>query len=204
MSNLYRLDASAAQIADAFDADAGRDPWSGGHVAPMRPAPVILRNKDGDRYLAPRIWGVPPPQSFTSGMTDARDYRPVATVRNPDSPFWIGTLRHTQFRCLVPMTSFPVWSAAPDPRNGRKTQHWFHLPAEPIFAVPGIWRDSEVVSFAYLTTEPNELIDTVNPNSMPVILAPEDHETWLKADWDTAKALIRSCPSAMMGELIIR
>ncbi len=204
MSNLYRLDANAAQIADRFDADAGRDPWVAGYAAPMRPAPVVLRGQSGGqssgRYLAPRIWGVPPPQSFSSGITDARDYRPVTTVRNPESPFWIGNLRHIQFRCLVPATSFMVWSAAPNPRNGRKSQHWFHVPAEPIFAFAGIWRDSEVVSFAHLTTDANAAIAAINPAAMPVILAPEDHETWLTADWDTARSLVREYPAHMLEE----
>jgi putative SOS response-associated peptidase YedK len=33
---------------------------------------------------------------------------------------------------------------------------------------------------------------------MPVILAQEDHDTWLTADWDTAKALIEPYPSQFM------
>jgi putative SOS response-associated peptidase YedK len=49
--------------------------------------------------MVPRQWGVPPPQSHS-----LRVEHPVTHVRNLDSPFWIGTLRHTQFRCLVPMT----------------------------------------------------------------------------------------------------
>jgi putative SOS response-associated peptidase YedK len=197
MCNLYRLDSPAAEIAHTFDADAGKDPWPGGYVAPDKPAPVILRNKDGDRYLAPRMWGVPPPQSFTTASQN-RPYRTVTNVRNLESPFWIGTLRHTQFRCLVPVTKFQEWSDAPSPVTGKKTQHWFHIPAEPIFAFAGIWRDSEVASFAFLTTEPNALVGKVQSKAMPVILRAEDYETWLSAPWDIARQLVEPYPSQFM------
>ncbi len=78
--------------------------------------------------------------------------------------------------------------------------HWVSLPAQPIFALAGIWRDSEVASFAYLTTQANEAISAISPKSsqpsMPVILHPEDHETWLSADWDSAQALVEPYPAA--------
>ncbi len=197
MANLYRLDTSASEIARTFDADRGNDPWNGGYIVPGRPAPVILRSNKGDRYLAPRIWGVPPPQSFTTALQNS-DYRPVTTVRNVESPFWIGTLRHTEFRCLVPVTALQFWSDNPDPLSGKRSQYSVKVPAEPVFALAGIWRDSEVVSFAYLTTEPNSLIGDVYSKSMPVILAQEDHELWLTADWDVAKNVIQPYPSQFM------
>jgi putative SOS response-associated peptidase YedK len=197
MDNLYRLDVSAAQIGATFDADPGKDPWAGGYIVPGKPAPVILRGNKGDRYIAPRIWGVPPPQSFTPAMQNSQ-YRPVTTVRNTQSPFWLGTLRHTEFRCLVPVTAFQIWSDDPDPLTGKKRRHVVTLPAEPVFALAGIWRDSEVVSFAYLTTEPNCLIGSVYNKSMPVILPQEDHDTWLTTDWDAAKALVEPYPSQFM------
>lgn len=197
MCNLYRLDAPANQIATTFGADAAGDPWPGGYIAPGKPAPVILRNKNGGRYLAPRMWGVPPPESFTTASQN-KPYRPVTNVRNLTSPFWIGTLRHTEFRCLVPVTRFQEWSHQPSPLTGKKSQHWFGVPTEPIFAFAGIWRDSEVASFAFLTTDPNALVGAVHPKAMPVILHPEDHETWLCADWDTAKSLVEPYPSQFM------
>jgi putative SOS response-associated peptidase YedK len=197
MCNLYRLDAPSNQIAITFGADAGSDPWDGGYIAPGKPAPVILRNNDGDRYIAPRMWGVPPPQSFTT-VRQNQAYRPVTNVRNLESPFWIGTLRHTQFRCLVPVTRFQEWSQHANPATGKKSQHWFDIPTEPIFAFAGIWRDSEVASFAFLTTEPNAIVGAIHPKAMPVILHPEDHEAWLSADWDTAKNLVEPYPSQFM------
>ena len=47
MTMLYRLDATARQIADCFGARAGEDPWQGGYVSPGRFAPVIGKPAEG-------------------------------------------------------------------------------------------------------------------------------------------------------------
>ncbi len=186
MCNLYRLDRPAKAIADVFRADPGPDPWNGGYVAPGKFAPVIVRGRDGLR-MVPRLWGVPPPP---------RVDRPVTNVRNLESPFWIGTLRHTEFRCLVPVTSFMEWGG----EKGARTQHWFSVPSEPVFAFAGIWRDSEIASFAFLTCDPNPLVGAVHPKAMPLILPPEDHARWLTADWADARAMVEPYPSQLMAE----
>jgi putative SOS response-associated peptidase YedK len=185
MCNLYRLDAAAAAIAHLFKADAGEDPWSGDYVAPGKFAPVVVQDREG-RHLAPRRWGVPPPKNAD---------RPVVNVRNLDSPFWIGTLRHTEFRCIVPVTSFMEWGGV----KGDRRQHWFTVPSEPIFAFAGIWRDSDVPSFAFLTCEPNPLVEVTHPKAMPLILAPEDHDRWLTDGWSDAQSLVQAYPSQLMA-----
>ena len=132
MTSLYRLDAPASAIAATFGAEAGDDPWTGDYVAPARPAPIIVSDgRSGSRrYLRPKLWGVPPPPQGD---------RPVTTVRNLQSPFWIGTLRHAELRCLVPATAFAYWSG-PD---GAKRQHWFSVSSQPVFAFAGILRQGE-------------------------------------------------------------
>lgn len=187
--NLYRLNASAAAIATTFGADARDDPWTGDYVAPGRPAPVIVG--DGKlglrRYLRPRLWGVPPPPQGTE---------PVTNVRNLASPFWIGTLRHPELRCLVPATSFAEWSGP----AGARRQHWFSLPARPVFAFAGILRQNEDwPAFAVLTTDPNRLVAHHHPKAMPVILHAEDQERWLTAEWRDAMRLVAAYPSQDMA-----
>jgi len=169
MVHPYRLDAPAAQIAAVLDADPGKDVWQRGSVVPGGFAPVVVRGKTGARYLTPRQWGVPPPP---------RGRQVVTHVRNLDSPFWIGTLRHTEFRCLVPATSFCAT------RAGRAT--WLAVPDQPVIAFAGIWRDSEVPSFAVLSTE-GTLARIV---SLPLILPPEHWHSWLAADWHLAQRLV--------------
>ncbi|OJY69580.1 MAG: hypothetical protein BGP16_07385 [Sphingobium sp. 66-54] len=193
MTHLYRLDATAAQIAQRFGAEAGEDPWGGGYSAPGRFAPVIVGGAKGGRLIVPRLWGVPPPASVA-----AADARPVTSVRNTASPFWIGNLRHTSYRCLVPATAFQLWAREKDPATGRAVAHWFSLAAAPLFAFAGVWRDSEVPSFAILACEANRLVASVNPAGMPLILHAEDHERWLRADWRSAQALVAPFPSQLM------
>ncbi len=200
MCNLYRLDAPAAAMARLFAAAPGADPWAGDYVAPGKFAPVVVTGSSG-RRIVPRLWGVPPPpRAVADGNA-----RPVTNVRNLTSPFWVGTLRHREYRCLVPVTSFMEWGQAADPATGRKRQHWFALPSQPLFAFAGIWRDSAipggedgVPSFAFLTTDANRLVGAVHPKAMPVILHPEDWEGWLTADWTDAAALVAPYPSQLM------
>lgn len=204
MTMLYRCDAPAARIAQVFGALAGGDPWAGGYVAPGGFAPVVTagrefvagpRRERQPRRLIPRLWGVPPPPS-------AGDIgRAVASVRNPDSPFWIGNLRNSEFRCLVPATAFMEWGRGTD-AAGKRRQHWFTCADQPLFAFAGVWKDSEVASFALLTCEPNGVLRAAGRDAMPVILpaAPEAQHLWLHGEWARARALLEPYPSALMRE----
>jgi putative SOS response-associated peptidase YedK len=161
MPPAYRLNTSADQIDDAMRADRGGDVWQGGQVVPGGYAPVVIDDKEKGRHVVPRQWGVPPPP---------RGEYVVPFVRNLESPFWIGTLRHTQFRCLVPMTHF------------RKGDGWLTNPSQPVIACAGIWRDSEIPSFAILTSG--------STSALPVILQPDDFDIWLYADLKIARRLV--------------
>lgn len=203
---LYRLDADAARIAQHFGARSGDDPWAGGAVSPGRFAPVVTAGREfiagprpaGKRLEArmiPRLWGVPPPPS----AGDAG--RGVLTVRNPASPFWIGNLRNSEFRCLVPATAFMEWGAGKD-RDGKRRQHWFAPADQPLFAMAGVWKDSEVPSFALLMCEPNAALRHAGRDAMPVILPPdpEARQVWLHGGWDRAQRLIAPYSSSLMRE----
>ena len=175
----YRLDTSASGVAAALDAAQNGDVWEGGGILPGHYAPVIVRGAGGRRQLMPRQWGVPPPP---------RGSHTVTTVRNLASPFWIGTLRHTEFRCLVPMTAFAAGAGA--------SGDWITVPSSPVFAAAGIWRDSEVASFAVLTTGRD---GSPNGTAMPAILHPRHYAQWLNDDWKQAQGLIAPFPAEMLG-----
>ncbi|MDP3906491.1 SOS response-associated peptidase family protein [Novosphingobium sp.] len=205
MTMLYRLDAAAPQIARHFGADAGRDPWAGGHVAPGAFAPVITAGREfiagartgrQPRRLIPRLWGVPPPPSAGDAARPG-----VLSVRNPDSPFWIGNLRNSEFRCLIPATAFMEWGKGTD-RDGKRRQHWFACADQALFAFGGVWKDSEVASFALLTCEPNAALRYAGRNAMPVILPPDPAawQLWLHGDWKQARDLIAPYSSSQMLE----
>ena len=204
MTLRYRLDSSAAEIAAQFGAAAGSDPWSGGHVAPGQFAPVITAGREAiagpraerqPRRMVPRLWGVPPPPAARGARQG------VLSVRNLDSPFWIGNLRNSEFRCLVPATAFMEWGRI-DPTTAKRRQHWLACSDQPLFAFAGVWKDSEVPSFALLTCEPNAALRVLGQEVMPAILPPDQAawQAWLNADWATAAKLIAPYSSALLAE----
>jgi putative SOS response-associated peptidase YedK len=208
MTTLYRLDAAAAAIAAAFAARAGADPWAGGPVAPGQFAPVITAGREfiaGPRpagkpleaRMVPRLWGVPPPPSVRDNA------RAVLTVRNLESPFWIGNLRNSEFRCLLPATAFMVWLDGRD-AQGRRRQAWFGCADQPLFAFAGVWKDVEVPGFALLTCPANAAMREVGCETMPVILppGPAAHDDWLHADWGRAARLVAPYSSSLMRRIV--
>ena len=202
MTAFYRCNADAASIARLFGAEAGADPWAGGAVSPGCFAPVVTAGREfvaGSRpssrssseaiaqtRITPRLWGVPPPPSVP-------DARPVLSVRNPDSPFWIGNLRNSEFRCLVPATAFLLWGSGTD-YEGRRLKHWFGLPDGAPFAMAGVWKDSEVPSFAILTRPAAGTPKDRRAERMPVVMEVGSRAAsdWLHAGWDRAKIVLES------------
>ena len=205
MPTLYRLDTHAAQVAKTFGALAEDDPWAGGHVAPGSFAPIVTTGREfvagprpagaAPRRMVPRLWGVPPPPSASNAA------RAVPTVRNAESPFWIGNLRNAEFRCLVPATAFMVWGKGAD-ADGKRRKHWLACADQPLFAMAGVWKDSEVPSFAVLTCAPNALLREAGREAMPAILPPDPAawDLWLNGGWERAAGLIVPYSSSSMRE----
>ena len=206
MTQLYRLDTTAAAIAERFRARPGDDPWRGGYVAPLKFAPIVTAGREfiagprpaGGRLqprIVPRLWGVAPPPS-----ADDPTHR-VTTVRNPHSPFWIGNLRNSEFRCLIPATGFMLWGSGTD-YEGRRLKHWFAAPSGRLFAIAGVWKDEEVPGFAMLTCDAAALPRSHGCTRMPVVLPDDDaaHQMWLHSGWDNAKRLVND---ATLAELVL-
>ena len=202
MTQLYRLDASAGDIAERFGARAGDDPWAGGYVAPLKFAPVITAGREfiaGPRpagralqpRMTPRLWGVlPPPNSDDPA-------RRITSVRNTDSPFWIGNLRNSEFRCLVPATSVMEWGSGTD-YEGRRLRHWFAPEAQPIFALAGVWKDEDVPAFALLAADASGAVREAGCRTMPIALPDSEdaRQDWLHGNWEAAASVL-SAPAPL-------
>lgn len=194
MCNLYRMTSNAQAIAQLFQADvAGRNLPALTEIYPDEEAPVVVSEGAG-RALAMMRWGWPP-------FGEVK--RPITNVRNLASPMWRSALADPARRCLVPVTAFSEWSAAPDPQTGRKRKHWFDLPDEPLFAFAGLWRPTEQgPRFAFLTCEANTVVGRVHPKAMPVLLRPgEAFDRWLSADDAGAAAMQVPLADALMREV---
>lgn len=192
------LSRSSSDIADALDVDPGPDPWVGGELTQQGFAPVIVRSgKSGRRFLRPMHWGYPAAGQSTE-MAPPGGLRWVYHVRNFESPFWIGNLRHAGLRCLIPMTAF---SYIPARRSGPSLR--CTLPGRPLFTVAGIWRDlTDMPVFAMLVTEPSSALIPVDggkaPASMPAIVPAGCEDRWLAADWKEAQKLIAPAPASQL------
>lgn len=189
MTSHYRLNAASHEIAATFDASHGPDPWRGGALLPGEFAPVITRSqKTGQRFIRPIVWGYPAPGA--DGISPSGEVRWVPNVRNVESPFWIGNLRHGELRCIVPATTFML--------RGKSKTHWFALADQPVFAMAGIWRDlTDMPVFAIVTTEASGLAREAGAGAMPVILDADQIDRWLRADWKEAQQLIAPYAGAL-------
>jgi putative SOS response-associated peptidase YedK len=171
MCNLYSIKVMRLEFLEHYDAiDDFRGELEKDYVSPGREG-YVVRRIDGATHLGAMRWGFPPPHGVN---------RPVVNVRNYDSPFWRSTIQNTAYRCLVPVTRFQEWSAAPDPETGKKRAYWFSLKEQSIFSFAGIWRPTENGNvFAFLTCDPNPLVGAIHPKAMPVIVERDTYDHWL-------------------------
>ena len=189
MTSHYRLEARSDQVAAAFEANQGPDLWSGGALSPGEFAPVVTRlQKSGQRVIRPIVWGYPAPGP--EGISPSGAVRWVPTIRNLESPFWIGNLRHSELRCLVPATSFMLRS--------KGKEHWFAVSDTPVFAMAGIWRDlTDMPVFAILITDASGEAKDKGASTMPCILETHQYDRWLRADWKEAQDLVAPYAGAL-------
>jgi putative SOS response-associated peptidase YedK len=195
MCNLYRQ-RSTENLSRIFDAlPLTEQPELKLDIYPKYDA-CVIRIEEGRRIVDVMSWGI---ITTIKGKSGKPIQKPVTNVRNLTSPFWRSTIANPAQRCLVPFTSFAEPRPGKDPETGRPANWWFTVAGEEVCAFAGIWRWSEGKKrFAFLTCEPNPLVAPLHPKAMPVILQPEDYESWLDGEAENACALAQPFPSQLM------
>lgn len=176
-------------------------------IYPRYSAPVVRLGEAGQRELVSMHWGFLMPQVskktgkpiMPKAVNNARDDKVQS------SAFWRSSFETR--RCLVPATSFcEAKGKAP------ATYYWFGMEcdddaARPPFAFAGFWRRFrgeyrgemvDIVTHTMVTSTPNALVKPVHPDRMPVILDPDDYETWLTGTPEDAAKLMRPYPAERM------
>jgi putative SOS response-associated peptidase YedK len=96
-------------------------------------------------------------------------------------------------RCLIPADGFYEWRVMPD---GAKQPYRIALADNGLFAFAGIWEQwrsdagGDRDTCAIITTEANDRVRPIH-HRMPVILAPEDYDIWLRGEPGAAAPLMR-------------
>ena len=146
------------------------------NVAPTQPVVVVRGTPSNQRELTFLQWGLIPSwakdHKIGSRLINARS----ETVA--EKPSFRAAFKRR--RCLVLADGFYEWQKL----NGKKQPTYIHMADRKPFALAGLWEswhspDGGVIdTCTILTTTPNELMQPIH-NRMPVILEPEDYNTWL-------------------------
>lgn len=128
----------------------------------------------------------------------------TANIRNTASKYWKRWLG-VENRCVVPFASFSEFNKI------EGDDVWFAFDeSRPLAAFAGLWtnwtsvrkvKEGETTNdlFAFLTTEPNNIVGLIHPKAMPVILTTrEEIEAWLTAPPEEALKLQRPLPDNVL------
>ncbi len=191
MCNLYTLRPSRAETAAHFGV---QDPIASNapeEIYPGYPG-LVVRNGDGGRLMQSMIWGFP---FRPKTMKPTSKPKAVNNVRADKLDNFMWRYSFAERRCLIPVTEF----AEAEGEKGSKTRTWFSLPNEELFAVAGIWRDTDEWGPAYSMVMTEACIHVAGVHDrMPVILARETWDDWLAGAPNDARLLCQPYPADMV------
>lgn len=147
------------------------------NIAPSQPIPVIPNN--GENQLDFFRWGLIPSWTKAENLGKYNFINARSETAAEKASFKASFRRR---RCLILADGFYEWKK--NTSGGGKTPYYFTLKDHSPFAFAGLWDvwyspdGDPLKTAAILTTEPNQVVKPVH-NRMPVILQPEEYDTWL-------------------------
>ena len=153
----------------------------GAEVFPGYPGAVIAEAR-----LRQMTWGFPLVLKGKNGKP--LKPKPVNNTRTDklDSFFWRYSFEER--RCLIPVTA---WAEA-EGQKGGKTRTWLSRPDASLFAIAGVWRETQEWGLAYSMVMTDACSAAAECHTrMPVLLAENDLATWTGGSPADAFALCR-------------
>jgi putative SOS response-associated peptidase YedK len=180
MCGRFALYSDPFAIAQRFKTEAPPDLRPRYNIAPTQNIPIV-REEDNKRRFALARWGLIPhwAKDMKIGYSTINARATTVVIK----PAFRNAFRHQ--RCLIPADGFYEWQII---QGSKVKQPWFIVleDREPM-AFAGLWEQwrspegEELESCSIIVTEANELMRPIH-DRMPVILAPEDWDVWLRSD----------------------
>jgi putative SOS response-associated peptidase YedK len=165
------------------------------NIAPTQPVVVVRQGATG-RELVPMRWGLIPWWAKDPAKLPLMINARAETLA--EKPAYRDPFKYR--RCLIPASGFYEWQAPKSDEDKGKgkgkgpKQPYAALPADGgLIAFAGLWETwhsadgGEIDTAVIVTTDANRLLMPIHER-MPVVLEPEDFETWLAPDTPPAKA----------------
>lgn len=174
MCGRFQLSVKGKQISERFNVEVFDELYTPNfNCAPWQKLPVITNNQPGTlRFFR---WGLIPFWAKDAKIGFRNINARSETIN--EKPSFKNAFRKR--RCLIPANGFYEWG-----KDMGKTPFRIFLKDENLFAIAGIWetwKDAEnraIDSFSIITTSANSLVADIH-HRMPVILKPEDEQSWL-------------------------
>lgn len=178
MCGRYRLSRRKQLVEEYFGSVSDEQDWVPRYnIAPTQLVPTIRQNPTQPvRELSMMRWGLVP--SWAKDTSGAASMINARSETASTKPAFADALKHR--RCLIPADGFYAWK-----RTGTSKQPFcFEVNDRALFAFAGLWdrwkdaSDNWLKTCSILTTTPNSVTSAVH-DRMPVILSPDDYDTWL-------------------------
>lgn len=149
------------------------------NIAPTQPVPVVRLHQGARQFILMR-WGFIP-----GWVKDPKSFPLVINIRSEsarEKPSFRAAL--TRRRALMPADGFYEWHRIGQGRQGENRPYLFRRPDRGFFAFAALWETwhspdgSEIDTVGIVTGPANGLMAAIHERC-PVIVEPQDFDTWL-------------------------